>query len=186
MRNRVRPVAVSLIGLLVAVLTLVATLAGVGVNLLAWLFPGVPERVAEVTPPPAKTDPLVKEGGEGTQPERPEGPTVRPVVRPRKEPSEPQETEVTLGAGQQRVLFGGDLALGADFSQIGSQFLATLHIQAGQGPVTNKAILAGGRNYQVHGSHGTYKVWVLRIDADHRELEVQAARVYEGEGPAPP
>lgn len=159
------------LGLAVAVLTALLTLLSVVIGLLMWLFPSGPSELVGRVPGSLDEDATNEDLEE---PLSPTVPATKPDGPPTREPE--SMSSVRLGSGQQRVLFGGDLALGADFNRVGAQIVPTLHLQAGDGPTKHYALLSTGGSYEARGSRGNYRVWVLSIDSKQQELEVRAAR----------
>ena len=118
-----------------------------------------PEKVAPVEPRPSPP------------------PEMTETARPQASPSSPEfPVQARLQDGQQYVMLGGDLGVSAAFSEVASTPIATLRINH-EGVQEVKALLAAGDAFTVEVRGARYRISVLRLNLEAREIHVQIDKV---------
>jgi hypothetical protein len=99
------------------------------------------------------------------------------TARPQAPPSPPEfPVQARLQDGQQHVMLGGDLGVSAAFSEVASTPIATLRINH-EGVHESNALLTAGDVFTVAVRGSRYRISVLDLNFEARELQVQVDKV---------
>lgn len=117
-----------------------------------------------------------REGEEVTPVET--GPSPTPQTTPLQAIPKPPEfpVQARLEDGQQHVMLAGDLGIGATFSEVASTPIATLRINY-EGTQELKALQMAGDAFTVTVHGAKYRISVLRLNFEARELAVQIDKI---------
>lgn len=108
----------------------------------------------------------------------PSPPPERTETTRRQETPRPSEfpVQARLEDGQQHVMLGGDLGVSVTFSEVASTPIATLRIHH-EGDQEVKALLGAGDVFTVEARGARYRISVLRLSFEAREIQVQIDKI---------
>jgi hypothetical protein len=69
-----------------------------------------------------------------------------------------------LHGGEQQVVLDGQASVGSDFTRIGDQDVATLHVSAPGRAVADHAILSAGDRFEIEAAGRSYYLYVTGVD----------------------